>query len=145
VTFADGLPLPLPMKGRKIENRLFTYTSDYRLEDRTVKVRREFASRVPGQACAPEIEAQIAGPLKAVHDDLMTRMRMPAAPGPSAATKAPVPEPRAEIPAPWQSEPRVETPEPRPAPRADAPTEARPPPPAEAPIQEEGRYRRRQR
>jgi tetratricopeptide (TPR) repeat protein len=109
VTFADGLPLPLAIKGRKIENRLFTYISDYRLDDRTLKVRREFVSRVPGQVCAPEVEAEIATPLRAVQDDLDTRMRMPAV---SAASTEPASEGRSQASAEPKPQPRAATPMP---------------------------------
>src|SRR5262249_3715470 len=37
VTFADGLPLPQKIDGRRIETKSFTYTADYRLEGRTLK------------------------------------------------------------------------------------------------------------
>jgi len=80
VTFADGLPLPAPLKGIKVDNPQFTYMSDYRLEARTLKIRREFESRVAGQVCAPETEAAITAPLKTVQADLFTAMRIPAPP-----------------------------------------------------------------
>ena len=66
------MPLPAAPKGVKIDNPQFTYTSDYRLEARTLKIRREFESRVAGQVCAPETEAAIAAPLKTVQADLFT-------------------------------------------------------------------------
>ncbi len=96
VTFADGLPLPAPLKGVKVDNPNFTYTSDYRLEARTLKIRREFESRIAGQVCAPETEAAITAPLKTVQADLFTAMRIPA-PAP-AKTEAKV-EPRKPAPA----------------------------------------------
>jgi hypothetical protein len=47
LAFAEGVPLPQKIDGRRIENRNFVYTSDYQLEGRALKVRREFVSRVP--------------------------------------------------------------------------------------------------
>ena len=38
-----------------------------------MKINREFVSRVPGQVCSPEVEAEIARPLKQVRADLTTR------------------------------------------------------------------------
>jgi tetratricopeptide (TPR) repeat protein len=112
LTFAEGVPLPLAPKGRKIEQRAFTFTSDYRLEDRTLKVRREFVSRVAGQVCAPEIESQIANALKGVQADLDTKIRMPARrldaiaeAKPETAGKA---EPRLEAATLAKAEPRIE-------------------------------------
>jgi transglutaminase-like putative cysteine protease len=89
LTFAEGLPLPQKIDGRRIETKSFVYTAGYRLEDRTLKVRREFVSRVPGQVCAAEIEADIAQPMRDVFASNATRMAFavpgqpPAAPGPT--------------------------------------------------------------
>jgi hypothetical protein len=66
LTFAEGLPLPEKIEGRRIETRSFVYTADYRLEGRTFKIRREFVSRVPGQVCAPAVEVEAAQPLREV-------------------------------------------------------------------------------
>jgi transglutaminase-like putative cysteine protease len=77
VTFAVGLPLPIVPKGRTIHNPKFTYVAQYKLDERTLKVRREFVSKVTGQVCAPEVETEVAGPLKGVLADLETKMRMP--------------------------------------------------------------------
>jgi tetratricopeptide (TPR) repeat protein len=77
ISFADGLPLPSAPKGIKIDRPQFTYMSAYRIEGRTLKIRREFESRVAGQVCAPETEAAIAEPLKAVQADLATGMSIP--------------------------------------------------------------------
>jgi hypothetical protein len=83
IRFADGLPLPLPLRGRTIEHRLFSYSSSYRLENRTFKVRREFVSRVPGQVCRPQVEDEIAEDLKAVRGSLASRMSFPGKPTPN--------------------------------------------------------------
>jgi tetratricopeptide (TPR) repeat protein/transglutaminase-like putative cysteine protease len=86
LTFAPGLTLPGVPQGRTIENSRFSYMAQYRLEGRTLKVRREFVSKVAGQVCAAEVEAEVAGALKAVVADLNTRIRMPAAAGAPVAT-----------------------------------------------------------
>jgi hypothetical protein len=78
IVFADGLPLPNQVRGRTVETRVFSYRSDYGLNGRTFKVRRQFVSKVPGQACAPEIEAEIASPMLMVQRSLATRMRFAA-------------------------------------------------------------------
>ncbi|MGA2129004.1 MAG: tetratricopeptide repeat protein, partial [Xanthobacteraceae bacterium] len=98
VTFADGIPFPvaLPTKGRKIEDRAFTFTSDYRIENRTLKIRREFVSRVSGQVCAPETETAVAGAMSAVQADLNTRIRFPSTQ--VAANKDPAPAQRVDAP-----------------------------------------------
>jgi len=53
-------------------------------------VRREFVSNVPGQSCAPEIEAELAGPLKAIAESLETEMKFADDP---AATENAAPKP----------------------------------------------------
>ena len=80
LTFAEGLPLPLEYKPRKVETKSFIYTANYKLEDRTLKIRREFISRVPGQVCAPELEAEIAEPIQAVKGSLWSKMAFKAEP-----------------------------------------------------------------
>lgn len=95
VTFADGLALPSAPKGTKIEKPQFTYASEYRIENRTLKIRREFESRVSGQVCAPETEAAIADLLKAVAADLNTGMSIPKA----AVAKVEPPKPAPPKPA----------------------------------------------
>ena len=85
LTFVPGLALPAVPQGRNIENSKFSYVAQYRLEGRTLKVRREFRSKVAGQVCAPEVEAEVAGALKAVIADLNSKIRMPAAAGATVA------------------------------------------------------------
>lgn len=92
VSFADGLTMPEALKGRTMENRAFTYQTSYQIEGRTLKIRREFVTRVAGQVCAPELEKDIAQPLKIVADNLAnTKMLFPkpAPAGPVAANKTP--------------------------------------------------------
>jgi hypothetical protein len=82
LTFAEGLPLPQKIDGRRIETKSFVYTADYRLENRSLKVRREFVSRVPGQVCAAEVESEIAQPLRDVFASNATQMAFAAQPAP---------------------------------------------------------------
>jgi hypothetical protein len=86
VTFADDKPIKMNVPGRKITTRLFTYTSDYRFEARTLKIRHEFVSRVPGQVCAPEIETEIGKQMAEVRASVNSRLSVnssapPPAPG----------------------------------------------------------------
>jgi hypothetical protein len=70
ISFAEKVPLPKPIKGLDIKTSLFSYNSLYRLENRTLKITREFVSYTPSRICPPGIESEIAGPLKAVEEDL---------------------------------------------------------------------------
>jgi transglutaminase-like putative cysteine protease len=74
LTFAEGLPLPQKIDGRRIETKSFVYTADYKLDGRTLKVRRAFVSRVPGQVCAPEVAAENAQPLRDIAASNGTKM-----------------------------------------------------------------------
>jgi hypothetical protein len=89
VTFAEGLPLPQKITGRTINNRVFTYTSSYSQDGRTFMVRREFTAHVPGQVCAPEVEAEISEGLKAMHGSMGTRLSFKANTLPSAIQSQP--------------------------------------------------------
>jgi hypothetical protein len=66
VTFAPGLPMPMPLMSRAINNPAFTYRSSYTVEGRTLKMHREFISRVSGQTCPAELETQITEDIKLV-------------------------------------------------------------------------------
>jgi hypothetical protein len=57
-----------------------------------LKTRREFVSRVPGQVCAPDLEAEIMGPLKTVAENL-TNTRLPFANIESRVAVAAPPDP----------------------------------------------------
>ena len=116
ITFADDQPLPRAPAPRRIETRLVSYISDYRVEGRTLKVRRDFTSKVEGQVCASELEAEIASALKDARNNLVARMVFPR---PVAEKK---PELRTEPHAPREAkpEPRVEMP------RDPAPREVKP-------------------
>jgi hypothetical protein len=74
LTFAEGLPLPQKIDDRRIETTNFVYTAGHRLEGRTLKIRREFISRVPGQVCGAEIAAELAQPLRDVADSIGTHV-----------------------------------------------------------------------
>jgi hypothetical protein len=79
IAFAEGVPLPRTFDSRRIETKSFVYDAGYRLEGRTLKIRREFVSRTPGQVCAPEVEAEIAGPMRDVAASRATHLTL--APG----------------------------------------------------------------
>ena len=92
--FAPGLPLPQRIDGRRIESKSFVYSATYRLENRTLKVRRELVSRVPSQACGTAVEAEIAQPMRDVVASNATAMVFPAQPAPAqwaSATPAQAP------------------------------------------------------
>jgi hypothetical protein len=78
IEFADGLPLPVVAKDRTIKTGVFTYTSDAKLEGRTLRIRREFVSRVAGQVCAAELEAELAPALKTVSTNVQSRLQVAA-------------------------------------------------------------------
>jgi transglutaminase-like putative cysteine protease len=82
VDFAEGAPLPgRQIKGgRSANSGVFTYVSDFHFEGRTLKLRREFVSRVPSQVCAPELEKEIAGPLQEVRTNLFFKINFAQAP-----------------------------------------------------------------
>jgi transglutaminase-like putative cysteine protease len=60
VTFAPPWPLPQLPEPVVIDNPVFSYRVTATVDARTVKLHREFVSRVEHQACAPELEATIA-------------------------------------------------------------------------------------
>jgi hypothetical protein len=69
-TFDPALPLPSPLPPSSIDNPIFSYRSTFKVEDRTLKIHREFVSRVPKQLCPPETEAQITTDLVRVRTDV---------------------------------------------------------------------------
>jgi hypothetical protein len=74
LTFAEGLPLPKALKGIAIDNKYFSYQSSVSVKGRTLSVRREFVSKVPGQVCAKEMEAEISESLQRVARSLRAQM-----------------------------------------------------------------------
>ena len=62
--------MPVPLGPLTIDNPAFTYRATFRIEGRTLKMHREFVSRVSGQVCAPELEARIADDMKAARGNV---------------------------------------------------------------------------
>ena len=73
--FDPALPMPIPLVAASIDNAFFTYRSTYRIENRSLKIHREFVSRVSRQVCPPEAEAQIAADLNKVRADVYSGYR----------------------------------------------------------------------
>jgi transglutaminase-like putative cysteine protease len=74
LTFEKGLPLPKPTKGVAIDNKYISYRSSHTLAGRTLTVRREFESKVPGQRCTKEIEAEISEPMQRIWRSVRLQM-----------------------------------------------------------------------
>jgi hypothetical protein len=95
-TFDKALPLPAPLPSVRIDNPLFTYESTYSIEDGTLKVHRQFISRVPGQSCPPETEARIAVDLDRVRADVNSAYLFPRSalttPAPADSSAPPIRE-----------------------------------------------------
>jgi hypothetical protein len=89
ISFADGLPLPQQINPRRIDNKSFSYSADYRLEGRTLKVQRQFVSQVPGQVCAAELEGELAQPIRDVFASNATQMAFAAQPDQKPAPGTP--------------------------------------------------------
>jgi transglutaminase-like putative cysteine protease len=86
LTFEDGLPLPRTIKGISIDNKYVSYRSSYALAGRTLTIRRELESKVAGQRCTKEIEAEISEPMQRVARSMRAQMSFGAtAPGSDAA------------------------------------------------------------
>ena len=80
--------LPVPLVSRNIDKPAFSYHSTYKLEGRTLKIHREFVSRVPGQSCPAELEAQIADDMNLIRANVNSGFTF-AAVGPAAVPSAP--------------------------------------------------------
>ena len=85
-TFEPPLPLPLPFAPITIDNPTFSYRSTMKVDGRTMKIHREFISRVERQVCPPDLEAKIAADLNAVRINVFSAFAFGTSP-PSAATK----------------------------------------------------------
>ncbi len=96
VTFDPALPLPVAPPPRIIDNAVFSYLATFKLEGRTLKIHREFVSRVAQQVCPPELEAQIAGDLNAVRLNVTSSYAF-AAVAPAAAPNAAAPRQPVEM------------------------------------------------
>ncbi len=88
-TFDPKVPLPAALSPSNIDNPVFTYHSTFRIEDRTLKVHREFVSRVPGQSCQAQTEAQISADMDKVRADVNSAYRF----GPAVIPTPPAPRP----------------------------------------------------
>jgi transglutaminase-like putative cysteine protease len=74
LTFAPPFPLPLPPGAVAIDDPAFSYRSTANVDGRTVKIHREFVSRVAGQVCPPELESTIAPGLETVRVNVSNRL-----------------------------------------------------------------------
>jgi hypothetical protein len=86
--FSLPLPMPIAPTGFSIANPFFTYRSTYRIENRTLKIHREFASRVARQVCPPESEVPLEADLNKVRADVFGGYRFGAVTSPPRATPA---------------------------------------------------------
>jgi hypothetical protein len=75
IAFAEGLPLPLLPDDVQVHTKWFKYRADYRLENRTLKITREFISTVTSQVCPAAVEAEIVSPMKVIDDDLARKLK----------------------------------------------------------------------
>ena len=95
--FDPALPMPSPLTAVSIDNAFFTYRSTYRIENRTLKIHREFVSRVSRQVCPPEAEAQITADLNKVRADVYSGYRFGAPSRPVEAKTPPVTEMTSQV------------------------------------------------
>jgi len=71
-TFDPALPMPVPLAPRDIENPAFNFHATFKVEGRTLKVHREFVSRVAAQVCPPDLEGRIAADMDAVRINVIS-------------------------------------------------------------------------
>ena len=74
LSFTDDPPPQKPFTNRRLERKLFSYTSEYKLEGRTLRLKREFVSRVPSQVCDAALEEQLGKDLVTIGESLKTTM-----------------------------------------------------------------------
>jgi hypothetical protein len=84
--FDQNLPMPTPLAPLTIENPAFSYRAAVKVEGRTVKMHREFISRVAGQVCPPELEGQIARDMNVLSTNVNSTYRFERSGPPPAAT-----------------------------------------------------------
>jgi hypothetical protein len=60
IIFAAELALPRRQPPRSVDGPGVLFRASQTLEDRTLRIRREFTSSVPGQVCEPGIEPELA-------------------------------------------------------------------------------------
>jgi hypothetical protein len=90
VSFAEGLPLPKPIPARAFATPVLSYTATAELTDRTLTIRHEFVSHVPGQICAASLEADIARATQDIVASLRTALTFEVPPAATPMTeKAP--------------------------------------------------------
>lgn len=89
LTIAPPFPLPLPPEPIAINNRVFNYLSTARVDGRTLKIHREFVSRVERQACTPDLEGGLAADLERVRVNVSNRLTFGTA-NPSGAANGPL-------------------------------------------------------
>jgi hypothetical protein len=77
IIFADGLPLPRRINPRVIETGTLSYRFESDVSGRSLKLRREFVSKVNGQVCGPTLETELAGPFKFIQLNLAVAMDFP--------------------------------------------------------------------
>jgi hypothetical protein len=77
IFFADGLPLPRRINPQVIETGTLSYRFNSDVAGRSLKVRREFVSKVNRQLCGPTLEAELAGPFKVIQSNLAVAMVFP--------------------------------------------------------------------
>src|SRR5262249_30962217 len=77
IIFADGLPLPRRINPQVIETGTLSYRFESEVAGRSLKLRREFVSKVNRQVCGPTLEAELAGPFKVIELNLAAAMYFP--------------------------------------------------------------------
>jgi hypothetical protein len=87
-TFDPPLPLPLPFGPVAIDNPTFSFQSTMKVEERTLKIHREFVSRVERQVCPADLEAKIATDLNVVRVNVFSSFAFGARPSTVAAKPA---------------------------------------------------------
>jgi hypothetical protein len=74
LTIAPPFPLPQPPEPIAIDNQVFSYRSTTKVDERTLKIHREFVSRVERQACPPDLESVITPDLETVRVNVSNRL-----------------------------------------------------------------------
>ena len=80
--------MPVPVRPIAIDNPHFSFQARFGIDGRTLRIRREFVSRVPHQVCPAEMDAEIANDMRTVTGYVRTTYSFtgapPAALGPAA-------------------------------------------------------------
>ena len=72
--FAAGLPMPRAIPATSIDNDYFSYQARFVVKDQTLMIQHEFTSKVKGQVCARDLEAELAEPFERVSRSIQARM-----------------------------------------------------------------------